>query len=333
MNVQPNGGKVVAMAAKTHLVEDVDAIAAAMADGLHGEYVQLEPSPFRGRWTTVRIDAVVAQFGSQDTAVARRMRMPHDRWAFIVPLEAPGAARWNGHAIGPGLVFVCPPGAECLASDPASTRFAILTAGSTTMPVRAVQPFFVSNEVTPIAAACDSEAHALRDRLIGIRDRVEAGKVPACDPDDTLEGRLAACLARAVAAHGVSAARWTRSRIVCRAEAFLRGHISEGVSVSQLSMVAGVSERSLRNAFHDIYTVSPKRYMTLWRLHQVRRALRSARSVSVTVTEVATRHGFFELGRFAGEYRAFFGETPSETLNKARPPGSARHRHQIRDAA
>jgi AraC family ethanolamine operon transcriptional activator len=36
------------------------------------------------------------------------------------------------------------------------------------------------------------------------------------------------------------------------------------------------------------------------------------------VTDVATFHGFFELGRFAGEYKALFGEPPSETLQKAR---------------
>jgi len=40
----------------------------------------------------------------------------------------------------------------------------------------------------------------------------------------------------------------------------------------------------------------------------------------VNVAEVARRFGFAELGRFAGTYRATFGETPSTTLQ--RTPGT-----------
>ena len=101
-------------------------------------------------------------------------------------------------------------------------------------------------------------------------------------------------------------------------EEFCRHHVGEPVSIAQLSSVAGVSERSLRNAFYDVYTTSPKRYLKLWQLHQVRRALRSVTGDEGTVTDVATLHGFYELGRFAGEYKALFGEAPSQTLHKAR---------------
>jgi len=66
-----------------------------------------------------------------------------------------------------------------------------------------------------------------------------------------------------------------------------------------------------------VCAVGPKRYLRIRSLHHVRRAL-STDAIGASVTNVATLHGFFELGRFAGEYKALFGEAPSQTLQKTR---------------
>ena len=62
--------------------------------------------------------------------------------------------------------------------------------------------------------------------------------------------------------------------------------------------------------------MSPKRFVIHDRLNEVRRALSDPRAAHATVTDIATEHGFFELGRFAGRYKAVFGETPSQTLRE-----------------
>lgn len=313
---------------ESRFVEDVDAIAATMSDGLFGEYVQLESRPFRGRWTTVRAASVVAQFASEDIAVARRLRIPSDRWAFIVPLDVPVAARWNGRPVRETDVLVCPPRTECLAFDPPATRFAIVTARTQTHVVAAARLLARVGEHNPIAAACGMQTLTIRDRLASLRDKLESRRpIPLSQSDLNFEAPLAACLLRCSGMRDDLASGGSKSGIVRVAEEFFRSHVTEGVSVAQLSTIAGVSERSLRNAFYDVYTTSPKRYMKLWQLHQVRRALRSADVHRATVTDVATCHGFYELGRFAGAYKSLFGEAPSETLNKAK------HQHAMQGAA
>ena len=111
--------------------------------------------------------------------------------------------------------------------------------------------------------------------------------------------------------------RSSRADLVAHVEEILRDNINEPVTVAELSRLTGVSERTLRSAFHDVVGVSPKQYALKQRLQAAREAL-SAAEPGTTVTEVAMTYGFFELGRFAGRYRMAYGEMPSQTLHHRR---------------
>jgi methylphosphotriester-DNA--protein-cysteine methyltransferase len=90
------------------------------------------------------------------------------------------------------------------------------------------------------------------------------------------------------------------------------------VPVRTLAEAAGVSERTLRNAFNDYFGVGLTRYLRLRLLHQVRRALEASDRETSTVTRVEASFGVSEFGRFAHEYEGLFGETPSQTLRHRR---------------
>ena len=57
-------------------------------------------------------------------------------------------------------------------------------------------------------------------------------------------------------------------------------------------------------------------WLNTLRLKAVRRRLRQAALVTEAVTELGSWH----FGRFAGDYRALFGELPTQTLQRHREP-------------
>lgn len=101
--------------------------------------------------------------------------------------------------------------------------------------------------------------------------------------------------------------------LIRRAEAFLDQHAGSDFSVGALSAAIGVGERQMERIFRNAYGMGPCRWHHVARLNEARRMLRSAHS-PVHVTEIAGRLGFGHLGRFSGEYRQLFGESPRDTL-------------------
>src|SRR5262249_9218303 len=104
--------------------------------------------------------------------------------------------------------------------------------------------------------------------------------------------------------------------IMERFEEFLAAHPQRPLYLTEICAGVGVAERTLRAACEEHLGMGPIRYLTLRRMHLVRRALLAADPSKSSVTRVVTDHGFWELGRFSVAYRTLFGELPSETLRR-----------------
>jgi AraC-like DNA-binding protein len=105
--------------------------------------------------------------------------------------------------------------------------------------------------------------------------------------------------------------------IVKRVEDWVDGQSPETIHLADLCRALQVPRRTLQRAFTETLGMGPARYLTLKRLAAVRTALQRSDPAATTVTETAVQHGFWELGRFAKDYRQIFGERPSETLSRA----------------
>ncbi|HMR30826.1 MAG TPA: helix-turn-helix domain-containing protein [Geminicoccaceae bacterium] len=103
-----------------------------------------------------------------------------------------------------------------------------------------------------------------------------------------------------------------RLRLARRADEYLRVNRSRPVSIAELCAATGARERTLHVACREHLGLPPAAYLRALRLHGARRDLREL-GKGTTVTDTATRWGFFHFGEFAGAYRRLFGEAPSET--------------------
>jgi AraC-like DNA-binding protein len=106
-------------------------------------------------------------------------------------------------------------------------------------------------------------------------------------------------------------------RDVKRAVDYLEAHLDAPVTLADLVDASGVPGRTLLKHFRDSKGVSPMRYLRNARFHLVRQALVEAQP-GEGVTTIAMKCGFLHMGRFSVEYRARFGESPSETLRQRR---------------
>jgi len=110
--------------------------------------------------------------------------------------------------------------------------------------------------------------------------------------------------------------RHHHTAVMTRFEEGLRKCNGQKLKMAALCAEIGVPERSLRVCCAEFLGVSPARYFLLRRLNQARSQLQRTDPSMATVAELARKHQFLELGRFAVMYRTTFGESPSTTLQR-----------------
>jgi AraC-like DNA-binding protein len=120
----------------------------------------------------------------------------------------------------------------------------------------------------------------------------------------------------------VIAVRWTsyansarHFKIFKDIEGVLSSNLGKPIYSEELARQVGVSVRSVHDAVRRYRGMSLHRYLRLRRLWLVRRALLGG---AESIKACALAFGFWHLGDFSASYRLQFGETPSETLARAR---------------
>ena len=101
-----------------------------------------------------------------------------------------------------------------------------------------------------------------------------------------------------------------------RAVELVEDQPSEPWTVVRLATEVHLSVRALQAGFQRDLGMPPMTYVREVRLRRARVALQAADRHCTTVRAVAVNLGILHMSRFAAAYRAAFGESPSDTLNR-----------------
>ena len=106
-------------------------------------------------------------------------------------------------------------------------------------------------------------------------------------------------------------------RLVLQIDAYIRELGPAQVSAEDLSRHLDCSLRTIRASLLAVKGMGLGKYLSTIRLWDARSALETGRPGTLVKT-VALEAGFWHMGRFARQYFELFGETPSQTLQRAR---------------
>jgi len=235
-------------------------------------------------------------------------------------------ARANGRAVAPGDVVVLPPGACFILSSGGASEWisVFLKLGGSRAsgaPVFGSANAPLGGDVS-ILSMTPLRVARFVDLASRVRESADEAEGSRRSSVAELKRSLIDMLAAAMAARGHEPSRLTDRRsagskqIALHALAFLRVRGKVYPNVQSLCEAIGTTERTLRRAFHAFFTMAPANFLKVYRLNQVRRTMLSEASVSLTVARLLASCSVSEFGRFAGEYKALFGELPSQTRRK-----------------
>jgi len=108
-----------------------------------------------------------------------------------------------------------------------------------------------------------------------------------------------------------------RKQIVLQlAQDYMEANTNKPITVLELAQASGSCVRTLEYIFRDYFDITPKAYLKSRRLVAVRHELLRSLHSKSSINEIANRWGFWHMSQFATDYRRFFGELPSETLQR-----------------
>jgi|GEM_PF-6024992 len=302
------------------VMPDVDAFAELIRHQ-GAEVVRCEPTREADVIHLLQLPDMLLRLGQQHTQWTCMAETLPGHLSFVVPFDVRAGTRFNGVPMRFGLLPFYGSSMEHI-STTQETEFLYIS-----IPERLILSQLVSlcggfpeySGDICVSAPGPAGMRVLRELVYRMIGTVRA-QAEAADPCMlmTMQNELVDLLAQLASAglrageHPIAPAQ--RRRAFSMALAYARDTLGTAPQLADLCAVSGVCERTLRSLFMEFTGQPPARFLHRLRLHRVRGLLLHSAPSGMSVKRAALDNGFWDFGHFALQYRALFGERPSETL-------------------
>jgi AraC-like DNA-binding protein len=105
-------------------------------------------------------------------------------------------------------------------------------------------------------------------------------------------------------------------RYIREGRELLKQNINATYKIADMVEDLQISKRTIQHGFKHYLGFTPKEYQQYIRLNGIRETILSMNDPEISLSEIAAQYNYFHQGHFSTEYRKFFGETPSQTLQR-----------------
>lgn len=271
---------------------------------------------------------VRVETGSYDFPVIAQGNMPPD--AICVGFVAAGSerTRYNTLSIDEDEIQVYPQGAELLYDARGASRWITLT-----VPEEAMQEVALARTGRPLVLPTRESASVrlapggrflltrLADDAMALARSLEPFGGIGPNLADAMSGALLAGYVDSLFNVGFRPGKTTAAErhyhLILACERLVMTGEDPNVAIAQIARRSGYSLRGLELIFRRSVGMTPSRWFLNVRLNGALRDLITPMQ-TISVSEIAMKWGFRHLSRFSEQYRKAFGESPSQTLTRAR---------------
>ena len=298
---------------------DFEALQDLLQDS-RADIVQLGNGRMHGTITHLALDDLGISTGFFSTGMRSCGVASAKRWTIGMMLESAGPVSSVGHSIAAGDLSIFAPGEERYTSALAGSRYLAAfispeTLQATLAPSPGALEILERNRAGTVITdrgTTEATVRQLTPLLASLTERKITPEIAELSKRRILELLLAPL-------HNASHYRGhpSRSNLIREIEHYLFTVESiRQIHIPDLCKRFNVHRRTLHRAFMEALGIPPMRYLHQRQLNAVHRELLRG-GHGTKVHDVAIKHGFLELGRFAAAYKRQFGELPKHTLRRS----------------